>query len=85
MFRMDMACYSEIVLGPLQKIYVALPAILTVERPAFGSLQLLTSTGASASFSCTGERRFFLGTGDMTKARLGIVRVVPHPAARMFA
>ena len=28
---------------------------------------------------------FFLGTGDMTKARLGIVRVVAHPAARMFA
>ena len=28
---------------------------------------------------------FFLGTGDMTQARLGIVRVVAHPAARMFA
>ena len=33
----------------------------------------------------TYEHHFFLGTGDMTKTRLGIVRVVAHPAARMFA
>ena len=47
-------------------------------------LQLQLVSGVQG---CSGqaEHRFFLGTGDMTKIRLGIVRVVAHPAARMFA